>query len=31
MEDADEQSLRILDEELKDSDQDGEEMLACGN
>ncbi len=31
MEDADEQSLRILDEELKDSDQDGEEMLSCGN
>lgn len=28
---ADEKDLELLDEELKDSDRDGEEMLACGN
>ena len=29
--DDDEKDLRLLNEELEDSDVDGEEMLACGN
>jgi hypothetical protein len=31
MEDADEKDLRILDEELAESENDSEELLACGN
>ena len=29
--DSDDESLKILDDELKESERDGEEMLACGN
>ena len=29
--DDDEKDLKILDEELAESENDGEEMLACGN
>ena len=29
--DGDEEDLKILDDELKESERDGEEMLACGN
>jgi hypothetical protein len=31
MDDVDERDLQILDDELAESEQDGEEMLACGN
>lgn len=31
MDSDDEESLKILDAELADSEPDGEEMLACGN
>ena len=31
MDDKDEESLKILDEELADSESDSEELLACGN
>jgi hypothetical protein len=31
MDDVDERDLQILDAELAESEQDGEEMLACGN
>jgi hypothetical protein len=31
MNDDDEKDLKILDEELAESENDGEEMLACGN
>jgi hypothetical protein len=31
MENTDDESLAILDSELAESEQDGEEMLACGN
>jgi hypothetical protein len=31
MEDADEKDLRLLDEELAESDRDGEDMLSCGD
>jgi len=29
--DSDDESLKILDDELEESERDGEEMLACGN
>ena len=31
MTDTDEESLKILDAELEESDSDSEELLACGN
>ncbi len=31
MNDEDEKDLQLLNEELADSENDGEEMLACGN
>ena len=31
MDNVDEDSLKILDEELAESDADSEELLACGN
>jgi hypothetical protein len=29
--DSDDESLKILDDELEESEREGEEILACGN